>query len=83
MPNPLLSTTVCIGGTASNLVTLIANGDVALSVSMTTVSTLLAAVITGPLTKFLVGALVDISAVTLMKATAQVRQTLLTGVVAS
>ncbi|CAN0203230.1 unnamed protein product, partial [Ectocarpus sp. 13 AM-2016] len=60
------------GGTASNLVTLIANGDVALSVSMTTVSTLLAAVITGPLTKFLVGALVDISAVTLMKATAQV-----------
>ncbi|CAB1113112.1 unnamed protein product [Ectocarpus sp. CCAP 1310/34] len=62
----------CPGGTASNLVTLIANGDVALSVSMTTVSTLLAAVITGPLTKFLVGALVDISAVTLMKATAQV-----------
>ncbi|CAN0578500.1 unnamed protein product, partial [Ectocarpus sp. 12 AP-2014] len=58
MPTPLLSTAV--GGTASNLVTLIANGDVALSVSMTTVSTLLAAVITGPLTKFLVGALVDI-----------------------
>ncbi|CAM9827351.1 unnamed protein product [Pylaiella littoralis] len=62
----------CPGGTASNLVTLIANGDVALSVSMTTVSTLLAAIVTGPLTKFLVGALVDISAVTLMKATAQV-----------
>ncbi len=54
--------------------TLIANGDVALSVSMTTVSTLLAAVVTGPLTKLLVGALVDISAVTLMKATAQVRE---------
>ncbi|CAN0085353.1 unnamed protein product [Scytosiphon promiscuus] len=62
----------CPGGTASNLVTLIANGDVALSVSMTTVSTLLAAAVTGPLTKFLVGALVDIKAVTLMKATAQV-----------
>ena len=60
------------GGTASNLVTLIANGDVALSVSMTTVSTLLAAVVTGPLTKFLVGSLVEISAGTLMRATAQV-----------
>eukprot|EP00903_Cladosiphon_okamuranus_P006064 g5979.t1 len=62
----------CPGGTASNLVTLIANGDVALSVSMTTVSTLLAAAVTGPLTKFLVGALVDISAATLMRTTAQV-----------
>ncbi|CAM9674266.1 unnamed protein product [Ascophyllum nodosum] len=62
----------CPGGTASNLVTLIARGDVALSVAMTSVSTLMAAVVTGPLTKLLVGALVDISAATLVKATAQV-----------
>eukprot|EP00904_Undaria_pinnatifida_P004837 jgi/Undpi1/1483/HiC_scaffold_11.g04873.m1 len=59
-------------GTASNLVTLIANGDVALSVAMTTVSTILAAALTGPLTKLLVGASVSVSVVTLMRATAQV-----------
>ncbi|CAM9348056.1 unnamed protein product [Discosporangium mesarthrocarpum] len=62
----------CPGGTASNLVTLIAKGDVALSVAMTTVSTLLAAALTGPLTKVLVGSVVDINAVSLMRATAQV-----------
>lgn len=63
-----------IGGTASNLVALIAQGDVALSVAMTSVSTLMAAAVTGPLTKLLVGALVDINAATLVRTTAQARK---------
>ena len=44
----------CPGGTASNLVTLIARGDVALSVMMTSVSTILAAVLTPVLAKGLI-----------------------------
>jgi len=42
----------CPGGTASNVITFLAHGDVALSVSMTTVSTLLAPLLT-PLLMFL------------------------------
>jgi bile acid:Na+ symporter, BASS family len=45
----------CPGGTASNVICYIANLDVALSVTMTTVSTLLAVVMTPFLTLFLVG----------------------------
>ncbi len=41
----------CPGGTASNLVTYLAQADVALSVAMTTVSTLLAVVATPLLTQ--------------------------------
>ena len=45
----------CPGGTASNVICYIANLDVALSVTMTTVSTLLAVVMTPLLTLFLAG----------------------------
>jgi BASS family bile acid:Na+ symporter len=45
----------CPGGTASNVICYIANLDVALSVTMTTVSTLLAVFMTPFLTLFLVG----------------------------
>ncbi len=45
----------CPGGTASNVVCYLARGDVALSVSLTTVSTLLAAVATPLLTLFYIG----------------------------
>ncbi|MBQ1159375.1 bile acid:sodium symporter family protein [Streptomyces sp. A73] len=43
------------GGTASNVVTYLARGDVALSVSVTSVSTLVAPLLTPPLTLFLAG----------------------------
>jgi len=45
----------CPGGTASNVICYIANLDVALSVTMTTVSTLLAVIMTPTLTSVLVG----------------------------
>ncbi|NGO68840.1 bile acid:sodium symporter family protein [Streptomyces boncukensis] len=43
------------GGTASNVVSYLARGDVALSVSITSVSTLVAPLLTPPLTLFLAG----------------------------
>jgi len=45
----------CPGGTASNVITYLARGDVALSISMTTVSTLLAVLMTPALTWLYVG----------------------------
>lgn len=51
----------CPGGTASNVITYIAGGDVSLSVGMTIVSTLLAPVMTPLLTYWLAGAWVDVS----------------------
>lgn len=51
----------CPGGTASNVITYIAGGDVSLSVGMTIVSTLLAPVMTPFLTYVLAGAWVDVS----------------------
>lgn len=51
----------CPGGTASNVITYIAGGDVALSVGMTIVSTLLAPVMTPLLVYILAGAWVDVS----------------------
>lgn len=51
----------CPGGTASNVITYIAGGDVSLSVGMTIVSTLLAPVMTPLLTYGLAGAWVDVS----------------------
>lgn len=50
------------GGTASNLVTLIAQADLALSVLMTTVSTLLAVIMTPFLTQKLAGSFVEVKA---------------------
>ena len=60
------------GGTASNLVSLIAKADVALSVLLTSCSTILAAVVTPLLVKLLVGSTISISGWTLCEATARV-----------
>lgn len=54
------------GGTASNVVTYLAKGDVALSVSVTTVSTLLAPLLTPILTLWLAGSYMDVSAGSMM-----------------
>lgn len=51
----------CPGGTSSNVITYLAKGDVALSVGMTTVSTLLAPVLTPLLMKLLAGAAIPVS----------------------
>lgn len=51
----------CPGGTSSNVISFLAKGDVALSVGMTTVSTLLAPVITPLLMKLLAGAVVPVN----------------------
>lgn len=53
----------CPGGTASNVMTYLAKGDLALSVGMTGVSTLLAPVLTPLLTLLLAGKTVDVNAV--------------------
>ncbi len=50
----------CPGGTASNVITYLAKGDLALSVGMTAVSTLLAPLLTPLLVWFLVGKSVDV-----------------------
>lgn len=60
------------GGTASNLVTLIAGADVALSVVLTSCSTLLAVVATPALVKLLVGGTTAVSGLALCIATAKV-----------
>lgn len=51
----------CPGGTSSNVMTYLSHGDVALSVSMTSVSTLLAPLLTPLLTKLYAGASVDVN----------------------
>lgn len=53
----------CPGGTASNVITYLAKGDLALSVGMTGVSTLLAPILTPALTWLLAGKTVDVNAV--------------------
>lgn len=53
----------CPGGTASNVITYLAKGDLALSVGMTAVSTLLAPVLTPLLVLLLTGKTVDVDVV--------------------
>ena len=60
------------GGTASNLVTMIAGADVALSVLMTAVSTVAAVVMTPLLTAWLAGSYVTVKASDLVLSTLQV-----------
>ena len=60
------------GGTASNLVSLIAKADVALSVLLTSCSTVLASLVTPLLVKLLVGSTIAVSGWALCEATAQV-----------
>lgn len=52
----------CPGGTASNVITYLAKGDLALSVGMTAVSTLLAPLLTPLLTLLLAGTFVNVDA---------------------
>ncbi|GMP63086.1 hypothetical protein CsSME_00024917 [Camellia sinensis var. sinensis] len=62
----------CPGGTASNVVTLIAQGDVPLSIVMTVCTTLGAVILTPLLTKILAGTFVPVDAVKLSISTMQV-----------
>ena len=58
----LIQVPACSEGTASNLVTLVAKADGALSVLMTTVSTMAAPIMTPLLTSILAGSLVPVDA---------------------
>ncbi|KAF2319950.1 hypothetical protein GH714_020888 [Hevea brasiliensis] len=62
----------CPGGTASNVVTLIAQGDVPLSITMTVCTTLGAVLLTPMLTKILAGTYVPVDALKLSISTLQV-----------
>jgi BASS family bile acid:Na+ symporter len=76
LPTPfavgLVLVSCCPGGTASNVIAYLAKADVALSVTMTAVSTLLAAVMTPLLTAWLAGNRIDVSATGLFVDTVQV-----------
>ena len=56
----------CPGGTASNVISYLAKGDVALSVSMTMATTLLAPIVTPALTWLLAGAWIHVSFLSMM-----------------
>ena len=62
----------CPGGTASNVIAYLAKADVALSVSMTAFSTMLAATCTPLLTTWIVGSRVDVDSWGLFLSTAKV-----------
>jgi BASS family bile acid:Na+ symporter len=68
----LILVACCPGGTASNVVAYLARGDVALSILMTTCSTLAAVAMTPFLTWLLAGAYVPVDARGLLVSTAQV-----------
>ena len=68
----LILVSCCPGGTASNVIAFLARADVALSVSMTTVSTLLAVLMTPVLTAVLAGNRIDVPALGLLQDTIQV-----------
>lgn len=61
----------CPGGTASNVISYLARGDVALSVSMTMTTTLLAPVVTPALTYLLAGAYIEVSFSSMMLSIAE------------
>lgn len=68
----LILVSCCPGGTASNVIAFLARADVALSVTMTAGSTLLAAVMTPALTAALAGRRVDVPTADLLLDTVQV-----------
>lgn len=68
----LILVACCPGGTASNVVTFLARGNVALSVLMTMCSTFAALIMTPLLTKWLAGRFVPVDAVGLLMSAAQV-----------
>lgn len=61
----------CPGGTASNVISYLAKGDVALSVSMTMATTLLAPVVTPSLTWLLAGSWIEVSFMDMVLSIAQ------------
>lgn len=69
----LILVSCCPGGQASNVATYIANGNVALSVLMTTASTVGAIIMTPFLTKTLAGTLVPVDALAMAREIFQVR----------
>ncbi len=62
----------CPGGTASNVITYLAKGDLALSVGMTATSTVLAPLLTPLLTWLLAGKMVDVNVVSMFVSIVQV-----------
>ena len=62
----------CPGGTASNVICYLARGDVALSITLTAVSTLLAVVATPVLTWFYVGERIEVPVFALLQSTAEI-----------
>lgn len=62
----------CPGGTASNVITFLARGDVALSVTITSFSTLLAPVLTPLLLQTFAGELINIELLAMMKDIGQI-----------
>ena len=76
LPTPfavgLVLVSCCPGGTASNVISYLAKADVALSVTMTALSTLLAALMTPTLTALLAGSRIEVSATGLFLDTVQV-----------
>lgn len=68
----LILVACCPGGTASNVLTFIAKADVALSVSMTAISTILSVILTPLLTFYLAGNRVDVNATGLLVSTLKV-----------
>ena len=60
------------GGTSSNVMTYIARGNVALSVSMTAISTLMSVVMTPILLTLLVGSTIDVPAANLLRTLVQI-----------
>ena len=68
----LILVSCCPGGTASNVISFLARADVALSVTMTAFSTLLAVAMTPTLTALLAGSRVDVPAGGLLLSTVQV-----------
>ena len=63
----------CPGGTASNVISYLAKGDVALSVSMTMATTLLAPIVTPALTWILADAWIDVSFTAMMISIAETK----------
>lgn len=68
----LILVACCPGGTASNVITFLAKADVPLSVTMTAVSTIAAAMFTPALSAWLIGARIPVDALAMTRDTAMV-----------
>ncbi|TGN19580.1 bile acid:sodium symporter family protein [Leptospira idonii] len=68
----LILVSCCPGGTASNVITYLAKGNLPLSVTLTSVSTLLAVVVTPLLSSFLIGSRLEVDTTSLLWTTFKV-----------